>query len=87
MSRRMPLLRETCLVLAVLAAPVSAFAAGKEASPCGRYKMDGTGNCLTPAFYRCTKAWAACSKACEKKPNAAKCAEACDEKYSQQCGD
>jgi hypothetical protein len=62
-----------------------AMAAGR----CGKYKMDGTGNCLTPAFYKCTRDWAKCSKACEAKAkaSASACAEACDAKYSVICGD
>ncbi len=52
---------------------------------CGKYKQDGTGNCLTPAFYQCQRDWEACSKKC--KPNEAKCIDACDVKYAQICGD
>lgn len=65
---------------AMLLVPVGASAAGR----CGKYKMDGTGNCLTPEFYKCTRDWAKCSKACK---NDSKCQEKCDEKFMPQCGD
>lgn len=54
-------------------------------SSCGKYKRDGTGNCLTPAFYKCQRDWQACSKTC--KPNEAKCIDACEIKYAPICGD
>lgn len=50
-----------------------------------KYKMDETGNCLSPEFYRCTEDWAKCSKAC--KPDDQACQEVCDTKYSAICGD
>ena len=55
------------------------------AGRCGKYKMDGTGNCLTPEFYRCQEDWAKCTKSC--KPDDAACNDACDTKYSAECGD
>ena len=60
------------------------LAGAASAGPCGKYKMDGTGNCLTPQFYKCTRDWAKCSKACGKD---SKCQEKCDDKYTPQCGD
>ena len=50
-----------------------------------RYKMDETGNCLSPEFYQCTEDWAKCSKACKQDDQA--CQEVCDTKYSAICGD
>lgn len=49
-----------------------------------KYKMDGVGNCLSPAFYKCQRDWTACVKAC--KANTA-CQEKCEVKYAAQCGD
>ena len=68
------------ITVAMVMAATSAMAAGR----CGKYKMDGTGNCLTPQFYKCTRDWAKCSKACKQD---AKCQEKCDDKYTPQCGD
>lgn len=49
-----------------------------------QYKTDGTGNCLSPAFDRCQKAWTKCTEACGGTP---KCIDACEVKYAPQCGD
>lgn len=49
------------------------------------YKTDGAGNCLTPQFLSCQKAYGACMKACGK--NAGKCEAACHTKYAGTCGD
>lgn len=49
------------------------------------FKMDGVGNCLTPQFLACQKAYGACMKACGSK--AGKCEAACHTKYSSKCGD
>lgn len=49
------------------------------------YKMDGVGNCLTPAFRACQNAYGACMKACGK--NAGKCEANCHTKFASQCGD
>ncbi len=49
-----------------------------------KYKTDGTGNCLSPAFYRCQKQWTKYTEACGGKP---KCIDACELKYAPQCGD
>lgn len=54
------------------------------AGRCGKYKEDGTGNCLTPAFYQCQEEWAKCTKSCNSDQ---KCQDVCDEKYSAECGD
>jgi len=78
------MMRLLCTSAAVLIALSSgAMAAGR----CGKYKMDGTGNCLTPAFYKCTRDWAKCSNACSKKSKSKACVEACDAKYAPNCGD
>jgi hypothetical protein len=55
-----------------------------KAPPCA-YKRDGVGNCLTPAFLACQKAFGACMKACGNK--AGKCEAACNNKYAGTCGD
>ena len=55
------------------------------ANQCGKYKIDGTGNCLTPEFYKCQDDWAKCTKSCKSENQA--CQEFCDSKYSAQCGD
>lgn len=49
-----------------------------------KYKIDGPGNCLSPAFYRCQRAWARCAKACN---SASSCRARCDDKYAPRCGD
>lgn len=49
------------------------------------YKTDGAGNCLTPAFLQCQKAFGACMKACGNK--AGKCEANCEAKYAGTCGD
>lgn len=49
-----------------------------------KYKTDGTGNCLSPAFYRCQRDWNRCVKAC--KADVA-CQDKCEIKYAAQCGD
>ncbi len=49
-----------------------------------KYKIDGPGNCLSPAFYRCQRAWARCAKACN---SGSSCRAKCDDKYAPRCGD
>lgn len=49
------------------------------------YKTDGAGNCLTPQFLSCQKAYGACMKACGN--NAGKCEANCHTKYAGTCGD
>ena len=53
--------------------------------PACAFKTDGAGNCLTPQFLACQKAYGACMKACGSK--AGKCEAACHTKYSGTCGD
>lgn len=78
------MIRFVCMSAVLLGALSSgAMAEGR----CGKYKMDGTGNCLTPAFYKCTRDWAKCSNACKHNLRPKVCADRCDTKYSQICGD
>jgi hypothetical protein len=78
------MVRLVCATIALLLAlPGASMAAGR----CGKYKMDGTGNCLTPAFYKCVRDWAKCSNACPKTDKANACADRCDNKYAPNCGD
>jgi hypothetical protein len=78
------MIRLVCMSAALLVALSSgSMAAGR----CGKYKMDGTGNCLTPAFHKCTRDWAKCSNACPKEAKSSACVEACELKYTPKCGD
>lgn len=54
-------------------------------APACAYKTDGAGNCLTPQFLSCQKAFGACMRACG--PNGGKCEAACESKYAGTCGD
>lgn len=54
-------------------------------APACAYKTDGAGNCLTPQFLSCQKAFGACMKACGT--SAGKCEAACESKYAGTCGD
>jgi hypothetical protein len=49
-----------------------------------KYKTDGTGNCLSPAFFKCQKEWTKCSEACKGD---LKCLDKCEVKFAPQCGD
>lgn len=63
------------------------LAAGSaEAERC-KYKRDGTGNCLSPAFYKCQRDWGQCNKRCKSAPDPLKCHDKCEIKYAPQCGD
>ena len=64
-------------------APFDAPAAALPAKGC-KYKTDGTGNCLSPAFYKCQKDWTKCSDACKGN---LKCLDKCEVKYAAICGD
>lgn len=71
---------------AVLAAerPVDAKGVILAAAQKCKYKTDETGNCLSPAFYKCHRDWKKCNDAC--KANVA-CLDKCEIKYAAQCGD
>lgn len=73
----------TCMFVATLC--VDAIAAGA-APPC-KYKRDGAGNCLSPAFYKCQKDWKKCTDRCKTSKLAEKCNERCELKYAPSCGD
>lgn len=63
------------------------LAAGSaEAERC-KYKRDGTGNCLSPAFYKCQRDWTRCNQRCKTGPDQVKCNDKCEIKYAAQCGD
>ncbi len=66
------------------AAPVKPKPQTPKIPPCA-YKRDGVGNCLTPQFLACQKAFGACMKACGNKGG--KCEAACQNKYAGTCGD
>ena len=51
--------------------------------PACKYKTDGAGNCLSPSHLKCQSDWAACVKNCGNKS----CKNACEKRYSGQCGD
>lgn len=53
-------------------------------APRCKYKMDGAGNCLSPAYYKCLNAWGKCAKACDYK---SPCNDRCRKKYEGTCGD
>ena len=80
------------LGLAIVALVMTAGFDAAFAQRC-KFKTDGTGNCLSPAFYACQKNWTACAKKCEagkaakdsKAVNA--CKDVCEIKYAAQCGD
>ncbi len=71
----------TVFAACLLSLPVPAGAAGR----CGKYKMDGAGNCLTPKFHQCQRDWAKCNAACKKGDNA--CLDKCEITYAPHCGD
>ena len=48
-----------------------------------KYKTDGPGNCLTPAFVQCQKSFAACIKACGALQS---CKKVCNKTYGKKCG-
>lgn len=49
-----------------------------------KYKADGPGNCLTPAFLQCKKSFGACIKACGALQS---CKKNCNKTYGNKCGD
>lgn len=78
--------RLTIAAVVALAASLAGTAGDALAERC-KYKRDGTGNCLSPAFYKCLRDWKKCNEHCKKAPEPAKCNDRCDIKYSAQCGD
>lgn len=56
------------------------------APPC-KYKRDGTGNCLSPAFYECQRDWQRCGERCKTSRHPDKCHERCEIRYAPKCGD
>lgn len=55
----------------------------KPVKPACKYKVDGAGNCVSPIFKSCQKAYGACIKACGGKSS---CTSACHNKYQSKCG-
>lgn len=84
--------RYLIVVLSLAALAITSISDMAFAQRC-KYKTDGTGNCLSPAFYACQKNWTACAKKCEagKPTKDAKgisaCKDVCEVKYAAQCGD
>lgn len=62
-------------------------AGGAMAEPPCKYKRDGTGNCLSPAFYKCQRDWKRCNDRCRTSRNPDKCHERCEIRYAPHCGD
>lgn len=78
--------RDVTILLALAAVCVAGAAGDALAERC-KYKRDGTGNCLSPAFYKCLRDWKKCNDRCKTAPEPAKCNDRCDTKYSAECGD
>lgn len=55
----------------------------KPPKPSCKYKVDGAGNCVSPLFKACQKAYGACIKSCGGKTS---CTSACHNKYQSKCG-
>jgi len=55
----------------------------KPIKPSCKFKTDGAGNCLSPAFLTCQKAYGACMKGCGGKSS---CVAKCENKYAGTCG-
>lgn len=55
----------------------------KPVKPACKYKVDGAGNCVSPLFKSCQKAYGACIKACGGKSS---CISSCHSKYQSKCG-
>lgn len=55
----------------------------KPVKPACKYKVDGAGNCVSPLFKSCQKAYGACIKACGGKSS---CTSGCHSKYQSKCG-
>lgn len=55
----------------------------KPIKPSCKYKTDGAGNCLSPSFLICQKAYGACMKGCGGKSS---CTAKCEKKYAGTCG-
>ncbi len=52
-------------------------------APKCKYKTDGPGNCLSPAYYKCVADYAQCNKICAGKKA---CKASCSSRYESRCG-